>query len=110
MTDGFSIRPASLNHNANILVELAGYLEAGRPDGELATEAKAPRSHRDIGDEVVKFTRFAFDQYQDAVALLVSLATKLHHTGEKHLVVDAHNQEMMNRLLRDTTLVPPEQR
>ncbi len=110
MTAGFSIRPVSLNHNANILVELAGYLEAGRPDGELATEAKAPRSHHKIGDEVVRFTRFALDQYQDAVALLVSLATKLHRTGEEHLTVDAQNQQMMNSFLMDTTLIPPKQR
>jgi hypothetical protein len=110
VTGGFSLRLPSLNHNANILVELAGYLEAGRPDGELATEAKAPRSHREIGDEVVRFTQFALDQYQDAVALLVSLATKLHRTGEEHLAVDVQNQEMMNRLLMDTTLIPPEQR
>jgi hypothetical protein len=110
VTDGFSSRPASLNHNANILVELAGYLEAGRPDGELATEAKAPRSHRELGDEVVKFTQFALDQYQDAVALLTSLATKLHRTGEEHLAVDTQNQEMMNRLLADTVLIPPKQR
>lgn len=81
MTSGYSSNPASINHNANILVELAGYLEAGRPDSELAIEAKAPRSHREVGDEVVRFTQFALNQYQDAVALLVSLASKLHSTG-----------------------------
>lgn len=107
---GFSSNIPSINHNAHVLVELAGYLEAGRPDTELATQAKAPRSHHEIGDLVEKFTSFAFDQYQDAVALLGILATKLKDTGQQHVEVDAANQQLMDSFLLTTTLVPPEER
>ncbi|MCP2261297.1 hypothetical protein LX15_005018 [Streptoalloteichus tenebrarius] len=110
MTEGFASAPASINHNANILVEIAGYLEAGRPDVELATLAKAPRSHPDVGGLVERFTAFAFDQFQDAVALLGALATKLGETGREHASVDEGVQRAMDGFLIETTLVPPDQR
>ncbi|MCX9190370.1 hypothetical protein C3Y87_02850 [Carbonactinospora thermoautotrophica] len=104
------VRPASLNNDANVLIELAGLLEAGRPDRELATEGKTPRSHPEVGGEPVKLVSFAFDQYQDAVALLAALATKLKTTAAHHVEADADNADRINRLLELTQLVPPEQR
>lgn len=93
-----------------MLVELAGYLGAGRPDTELATQAKAPHAHPEIGDLVERFTRFASDQYRDVVALLGALSTKLGDTGRQHVEVDTANRQLMDSFLLNTTLVPPEER
>ncbi|MET8938948.1 hypothetical protein ABZX28_18335 [Streptomyces rubiginosohelvolus] len=39
---------ASINGNANLLIEIAGFLHEGRPDGDLCTLARDPRSHSDV--------------------------------------------------------------
>ncbi|WP_405900628.1 hypothetical protein OG242_27095 [Streptomyces sp. NBC_00727] len=52
----------SLNGNSNFLIELAGLLYEGRPDGDLCTMARAPRSHPDVAAKVDRFARFADDQ------------------------------------------------
>ncbi|WP_083960211.1 hypothetical protein [Streptoalloteichus hindustanus] len=93
-----------------MLVKIAGYLEAARPDVELATRARAPRAPLDVGGQAERFTAFAFDQFQDAVVLLGALATKLRETGREHAVVDEKVQQNMDSFLLETTLVPPERR
>ncbi|MFB8053390.1 hypothetical protein [Streptomyces rubiginosohelvolus] len=46
---------ASINGNANLLIEIAGFLHEGRPDGDLCTLARDPRSHSDVAAQVEIF-------------------------------------------------------
>ncbi len=111
---GFRSRPASLNGNAHILNELAGYLRAGRLDGELGTQARAPRAPREIGDEVVRITRFAADQCADVVALLSALATKVREVANAHVAFDdakaVQYRAASDLLLKEGTMVMPDRR
>ncbi|GAA0651994.1 hypothetical protein GCM10009535_32850 [Streptomyces thermocarboxydovorans] len=75
--DRLGVSHSSLDKNSNFLIELAGLLYEGRPDGELCTLARAPRSHPDVAARVDRFARFANDQYQDATSLLAALSTRL---------------------------------
>jgi hypothetical protein len=100
------VRPASMNRSANALVELAGFMHAGRPDSEMATEARSPRSHPEIGSEVVRFTRHALDQYVDAVALLGALSTKLRETADRYSTADNRAAE---KFLKYGAVLNPDQ-
>ncbi|MEU6662249.1 hypothetical protein [Streptomyces sp. NPDC046821] len=71
----------SINGNSNLLIEIAGFLQEGRPDAELTTMARDPRSHEDVASKVIRFASFAGDQYLDAVALFAALSTKLRAAG-----------------------------
>ncbi|MFF4423407.1 hypothetical protein ACFY04_21945 [Streptomyces sp. NPDC001549] len=49
-SDGYVANAASINGNSHLLVELAGLLYAGRPDGEMTVMARVPRSHQALND------------------------------------------------------------
>ncbi|MER5846859.1 hypothetical protein ABT126_07260 [Streptomyces sp. NPDC002012] len=100
---------ASINGNANLLIEIAGFLYEGRPDGDLCTMVREPRAHSDVAAQVERFGRFADDQYQDAVALFAALATRLKSAGTDFVTVDDGNaQQFLETILRDGSYVPPE--
>ena len=107
---GFRIDPESVNGNSHTLVELAGLLQEGRMDADLATMARAPRAHPDVGKKTTEFASFAHDQYQDLVALLGALATKLKAVGEEHVTTDQRIADALNSFLESGTYVPPEKR
>lgn len=107
---GFRADPESINGNSHLLAKLAGLLQEGRPDGDLATMARAPRAHPEIGKEVTKFSTFANDQYRDLVALLGALAMRLKAVGEKYVAFDSGIRESLDRFLSEGTSVPPEGR
>ncbi|MFE6755975.1 hypothetical protein ACFVDQ_20610 [Streptomyces sp. NPDC057684] len=101
----------SLNGNSNALIELAGLLYEGRPDGDLCTTARAPRSHPDIAAKVDRFARFADDQYQDVTSLLAALSTRLRDA--KGTFVDCDGDVaagMLNAILELGQYVAPEDR
>lgn len=99
----------SLNDNANLLMELAGALGAGRPDAELSRRACAPATPPDISNEVHKFASFAADQYQDLVALLAALSTRLEDTRGAYVSSEDSSDAVM-QFLRQSVYVPPSQR
>lgn len=100
---------ASINGNANLLIEIAGFLHEGRPDGDLCTMAREPRAHGDVAAQVERFGRFADDQYQDAVALFAALSMRLRSTGTDFVTVDDGNaQQFLEMILRDGSYVAPE--
>ena len=105
----FRVEPASINGSSHLLAELAGLLEEGRLDGDNAVAAKAPRSHPEVGKKVEEFAGFAHDQYQDLVALLGALATKLKASGQNLVSVDQNVSGALDRFLVGT-YVPPERR
>lgn len=101
----------SLNGNANSLIELAGLLYEGRPDGDLCTTARAPRSHPDVAAKVDKFARFADDQYQDVTSLLAALSTRLREANGTFVDYDGDVAGgMMNAILELGQYVAPEDR
>ncbi|MGW4179436.1 hypothetical protein [Streptomyces rubiginosohelvolus] len=100
---------ASINGNANLLIEIAGFLFEGRPDGDLCTLARDPRSHSDVAAQVERFGRFADDQYQDAVALFAALATRLRTAGSNLVTVDDDRaRQFLDTILLDGSYIPPE--
>jgi hypothetical protein len=101
----------SLNGNANGLIELAGLLYEGRPDGDLCTTARAPRSHPDIAAKVDRFARFADDQYQDVTSLLAALSTRLREANGTFVGYDGGVAGgMMNVILESGQYIAPEDR
>ncbi|MFE0700076.1 hypothetical protein [Streptomyces sp. NPDC058872] len=99
----------SINGNANLLIEIAGFLHEGKPDGDLGTMARAPRAHAEVAAQVERFGRFANDQFLDTVALLASLATRLKTTGTDFAAVDdAHTRRFLDNVLSDGQYVAPE--
>ncbi|MCA1272543.1 hypothetical protein ACIPQH_22330 [Streptomyces rubiginosohelvolus] len=100
---------ASINGNANLLIEIAGFLHEGRPDGDLCTLARDPRSHSDVAAQVERFGRFADDQYQDAVALFAALSTRLRTAGSNLVTVDDDRaRQFLDTILLDGSYIPPE--
>jgi hypothetical protein len=110
MQPGFYAKPESLNNNANLLVELAGALGAGRPDHELSRRACPPVAPEELGTKVRAFADFAGDQYQDVVALLSALSTKLHDTTTTYQNVDQAAAQRIDQFLQGSRYVPPSER
>jgi hypothetical protein len=84
---------ASINNSANILVELAGALGAGRPDYDLSRKGCMEALSEDVTRQIRAFADFSTDQYQDVVALLSALSTKLRHTGQAYQQTDQANAD-----------------
>jgi hypothetical protein len=104
------VNPDSLNHNANILVELAGLLGAGRPDHELSRRGSAPASPDDLSAELRSFAHFAADQYQDLVAVLAALSTKLKNAADAYTATDQASAQRIDTFLAGSRYVPPGER
>ncbi|MGW4194528.1 hypothetical protein [Streptomyces sp. NPDC005004] len=101
----------SINGNANLLIEIAGFLQEGRPDAELTTMAREPRAPEEVAKQVARFAQFADDQYLDAVALFAALSTRLRATGSNFVKVDGDvEQRFLDNILRYGQYVAPEAR
>ncbi|WP_338697308.1 hypothetical protein V2W30_16370 [Streptomyces sp. Q6] len=97
----------SINGNANLLIEIAGLLQEGRPDAELTTLARDPRAHEDVAAAVTRFATFAGDQYLDAVALFAALSTKLRTAGGDFVKIeDDTAQRFLDKVLDGSYLSP----
>ncbi|MFG2993644.1 hypothetical protein ACGFZK_30835 [Streptomyces sp. NPDC048257] len=100
---------SSINGNANLLIEIAALLHEGRPDGDAGTMARAPRAHVDVSAEVLRFARFADDQFKDTVNLFAALATRLKTTGTDFAQVDDGTaRSFLGNLLSSGQYVKPE--
>ncbi|MFE4692075.1 hypothetical protein ACFRH6_18725 [Streptomyces sp. NPDC056749] len=109
--DELKVNHESLNGNSNSLIELSGLLYEGRPDGDLCTMARAPRSHPDVAAKVDRFARFADDQYQDVTSLLAALSTRLRETNGTFVDYDGDVVGgMMNAILELGQYTAPEDR
>ncbi|MET7285419.1 hypothetical protein [Streptomyces sp. NPDC005573] len=101
----------SINGNANLLIEIAGFLHEGRPDAELTTLAREPRSPEDVAKQVARFAGFADDQYLDAVALFAALSTRLRTTGSDFVKIDDDTaRHFLDEVLDSGQYVAPEAR
>lgn len=108
--DGYTVSGASINGNSHVLVELAGLLYEGRPDGELIVMACVPRTHHDVSEELDSFARFSRDQFLDTVSLLAALSTKLRTAAGNYAEVDHATEAEFRRILVSGNFVPPEGR
>ncbi|MEV4230379.1 hypothetical protein AB0J81_25445 [Streptomyces bobili] len=109
--DVLHVNHASLKGNSNDLIELAGLLHEGRPDGDLCTMARVPRSHADVAAKVDRFARFADDQYQDVTSLLAALSTRLRAANGTFVEYDGEVAGgMMNAILELGQYTAPEDR
>ncbi|WP_234431876.1 hypothetical protein [Streptomyces sp. NRRL S-241] len=100
---------ASINGNANLLIEIAALLHEGRPDGDASAMARAPRAHADVSTEVLRFARFADDQFKDTVNLFAALATRLKTAGTDFAQVDDGTaRSFLAGLLESGRYVKPE--
>ncbi|MER6448236.1 hypothetical protein [Streptomyces venezuelae] len=100
---------ASINGNANLLIEIAALLHEGRPDGDTGTMARAPRAHADVSAEVLRFAQFADDQFKDTIGLFAALATRLKTTGTEFAQVDDGTaRSFLANLLASGQYVKPE--
>jgi hypothetical protein len=107
---GFKVEPASLDGSANTLMEVAGLLQAGRPELALTDRAKAPHAHPDVAAGTHTFATFARDQYQDAVALLAALSTRLTSAAQGYDQTDRDAAARMSDFLTNSRYQPSGQR
>ncbi|MEU1570913.1 hypothetical protein ABZ519_07040 [Streptomyces collinus] len=101
----------SINGNANLLIEIAGFLQEGRPDAELTTMAREPRVPADVAKQVARFAGFADDQYLDSVALFAALSTRLRTAGSDFVKIDDDTaRHFLDNVLKYGQYVAPEAR
>jgi len=105
----FTVVPASLDGSANTLLELAGLLQAGHPELEMTARMKDPATPADVGIATRNFAEFAHDQYQDVVALLAALSTRLSAAAQHYTRADDDSARMMDDYLYSSRY-QPEQR
>lgn len=97
------VDPATLDSNAATLRDLSADLQAGQFDMFLLNWAGAPRSHPDVARAMRSFGEFANDQYQDAIALLAALATRVAAAADGYLQSNRDNAARMTDFLTNST-------
>jgi len=102
-----NVRPKSLDHSANELVELAGLLQAGRPEPALTGMVAVPATHEHLARVTAEFAGFAGTQFEDAVALIAALSTKLRTAAGAYHAVDARAQATLDSFLGNSTYRAP---
>ncbi len=97
----------SINGNSNLLVEIAGLLHEGRPDAELTTLARNPRTHEDVARQVERFAEFAGDQFLDTMALFAALSTRLRTVGGDFAEIEDETARRFLETVLDGRYVSP---
>ncbi len=98
-----NVVPPSLDGSANTLLELAALLQAGRPELTLSGRASTPAAHEEVANKTKAFAEFAHDQYEDVVALLAALATKLKAASANYSNIDAATKQKLDDFLANST-------
>ena len=101
-----NVAPQSLDGSANTLLELAGLLQAGRPELTLSGRVATPAAHEEVANKTKAFAEFAHDQYEDVVALLAALATKLQASAVNYTNMDAATKQKLDDFLANSTYRP----
>jgi len=92
------------------LHKLAHDLEAGQFDLFLLDWVDDPASHPDAARAMRTFGEFAHDQYQDVVALLAALSTRVASARDGYQQTDDQAAQEMTRFLTESTFRPADQR
>ncbi|MFJ4968808.1 hypothetical protein [Streptomyces sp. NPDC088755] len=109
-SDGYVASGASINGSSHVLMEIAGLLYEGRPDGELTVSARVPRTHQEVSEELDSFARFSNDQFLDTVSLLAALSTKLRAADGSYAKADHAAEAGLKKILVSGRYVPSEDR
>ena len=110
MAGGVQASPTSLTGAAATLHDLAHDLQAGQLDLFLLDWADAPASHPAVAGAMRSFGQFAHDQYQDVVALLAALSTRVRDAAADYQHTDDAAARDMTRFLTESTFQPADQR
>ncbi|PZM96897.1 MAG: hypothetical protein DIU79_03930 [Actinobacteria bacterium] len=87
-------------------------LDAGYPEYQsfLVDWVDSPVSHPEVAAAIRKFATFAHDQYQDAVALLVALSTRLRKAAGNYRETDSSVERAMTQILTKSTFLSADER
>jgi hypothetical protein len=110
MADSFRADADSIAGAADDLAEAAHILYGGMIDLNVLDQVTAPATHLYLGDALRSFGRYAHDQYNDAIAILAGLSTKLQATADTYRGVDDATQNDMTTLLTGSTYRNAEER
>ena len=104
---GFFVDPSTLDATAEVMVDLAGRLQVGRPDpGSIGRAIRPWHAHPDVDRATMSFTSFAQDQFQDAVALLAALSSHLKHTAASYQRIDQETADRFEQFLTRSSVQP----
>jgi hypothetical protein len=101
--------PSSLTGAARTLHDLAHDLEAGQFDLFPLDWADDPASHPEVARAMRMFGEFAHDQYQDVVALLAALSTRVGLAHDRYEATDQASADA-TRFLMESSFRPADQR
>lgn len=104
---GIYVKPQSLDGSANMLLELAGLLQAGRPELAISSKMVVPVAHEEVVTKTREFAEYAHNQYEDAVALTAALAMKLKAASSSYTSMDIAVQQHLDSFLNNSTYVGP---
>jgi len=110
MTGDLYVNPASLDDAGAALRQLSTDLQAGQVDMFLLDWAAPPRNQPDVARVMRTFAEFADDQYQDGVALLAALSTRVAAAGDAYAQTDEAATDQMNKYLLNSTFQSADQR
>jgi len=99
------VKASSLDGSSDVLIELTGLLDAGRPETGL-TRTLRQVAHDDVVRKLDEFAAFAENQYQDAVALLAGLSGKLQSRAAIQRKADATIEANVYELLTTSVFKP----
>jgi|GEM_PF-2519568 len=106
----FQVDPSTLKGAAATMHDLAHDLRPGQFDLFLLDWADAPASHPDVARAMSTFGRFAHDQYQDVLALLSALSSRVDAAAGGYQKTDAAAEQKMTQFLVHSTFKTAEQR
>jgi hypothetical protein len=101
------VKPKSLDGSANTLLELAGLLQAGRPELSLSGRVASPAAHEEVAARTKVLAEFAHDQFEDVVALLAGLSTRLKAAASNYANMDAATKQKLDDFLVNSTYRAP---
>jgi hypothetical protein len=110
MANSFQADPDSIAGAADSLAEAAHILYGGMIDLATLDQVGEPATQVLFGDALRSFGRYAHDQYNDAIAILAGLSTKLQATADTYRGVDDATQNDMTNLLTRSTFQNAEER
>ncbi len=101
------VKLQSLDGSANVLLELAGLLQAGRPELDVSSKVAVPVAHEEVATKTREFAEHAHNQYGDAVVLTAALAMKLRVASRSYTSMDAAVKQHLDSFLSSSTYVGP---
>lgn len=110
MAESFQADTDSITGAANSLSEAAHILHGGMIDLTTLGQVAEPSTHLLFGDALQSFGKYAHDQYNDVIAILAGLSTKLQATADTYQGVDDATQADMTTLLDESTFVGVDER